>query len=73
MTKRFANSTSSHWNADVSDLTLSLPSSFSKVYITEAHLSSSSAHPEVGYEGTLTEYCNDQAVFDEEVESLPCV
>ncbi len=28
-------------------------------------LTSSSAHPGPGYEGTPTDYCKDQAVFDE--------
>ncbi len=36
----------------------------SKVKITLTRLTSSSAHPEPGYEGTPTDYCKDQAVFD---------
>ncbi len=49
MRKNFANSTSSHWNADASELTSSWPSRFSKVKLTLSRLTSSPAHPEVGY------------------------
>ncbi len=59
MRKDFATSTSSHWNADAPELTSSLPSRFSKIKLTSARLTSSSAHPEPGYEGTPTDYCKD--------------
>ncbi len=42
----------------------SWPSKFSKVWLTLTRLNSSSAHPEPVYEGTTTDYCKDQAVFD---------
>ncbi len=61
MRKGFANSTSSRWYADASELTSSLSSKFSKVKLTLTRLNSSSANPEPGYEGTPTDY---QAVFD---------
>ncbi len=64
MRKGFANSTSSHWNTDASELTSSWPSTFSKVKLTLTRLNSSSAHPEPIYEGTPTDYCKAQAVFD---------
>ncbi len=35
-----------------------------KIFKGEVDLNSSSAHPEPAYEGTPTEYCKDQAVFD---------
>ncbi len=53
----FDNSTPSRWNAGASELT-------SKVKLTLTRLTSSSAHPEPGYEGTSTDYCKDQSVFD---------
>ncbi len=55
MRKGFANSTSSRWNADTSERT----SKF-----TSTRLYSSSAHPEPIYEGTSTDNCTYQAVFD---------
>ncbi len=61
----FANSTSSRWNADASELISSWPSKFSKEKFNLSRLNSSSAHPESIYEGTRTDYCKDQAVFDE--------
>ncbi len=64
MRKGSANSTSSRWNADASDLTLSWLSKFSKVNLTLTRLTSSSAHPEQGYERTNTDSFKDQAVFD---------
>ncbi len=64
MRKGFANSTSSRWNADASELTSSWPSKCSKEKLTLTRLNSSSAHPEPVYEGTPTDYCKDQAVFD---------
>ncbi len=36
----------------------------SKLKLTSTRLNSSSAHPEPVYEGTPTDYCKDQAVFD---------
>ncbi len=63
--KGFSKSTSFSWNADASELTSSWPSTFSKVKLTLTRLTSSSAHPEPVYEGTPTDYCTDQAVFDE--------
>ncbi len=65
MRKGFANSTSSRWNADASELISSWPSKFSKEKLTLTQLNSSSAHPELVYEGTRSDYCKDQAVFDE--------
>ncbi len=65
MRKGFANSTSSRWNADASELISSWPSKFSKEKLIFTCLNSSSAHPEPVYEGTRTDYCKDQAVFDE--------
>ncbi len=62
--KGFSNSTSSNWNADASELTSSWPSKFSKVTLTLTRLTSSSDHPEPGYEGTPTDKCKDQAFFD---------
>ncbi len=64
MREGFDNSTSSHWNADVSEKTSSWPSRFSKVKLTLARLTSSSTHPDPGYEGTPTDYCKHQSVFD---------
>ncbi len=69
MKKRFANTTSSHWNADASELASSWRSKYSKVKLTLTRLTSSSAHPEPGYEGTSIDYCKDQAVFDAEAVS----
>ncbi len=66
MRKGFASSTSSRWNADASELTSSWPSKFSKVKLTLTRLTSSSTHPEPDYEGTPTDYCKDQALFDAE-------
>ncbi len=60
-----SNSTSSRWIADVAELISSWPSKFSKENLILTRLNSSSAHPEPVYEGTPTEYCKDQAVFDE--------
>ncbi len=57
-------STSSRWNADAFELTSPCPSKFSKVKSTLTRLNYSSAHPEPGYEGTPTDYCKHQAVFD---------
>ncbi len=65
MREGFANSTSSRWNADASELISSCPSTFSKEKLILTRLNSSSAHPEPVYEGTPTDYCKDQAVFDE--------
>ncbi len=62
--KGSANSTYSRWNLNTSELTSSWPSKFSKVKLTLTRLTSSSAHPEPGYEGTPTDYCKDQAAFD---------
>ncbi len=42
----------------------SWPSKFSKEKLTLTRLDSSSAHPKPVYEGTPTDYCKDQAVFD---------
>ncbi len=64
MRKGFANSTSSRWNADASELTSSWPSKFSKENLTLIRLNSSSSHPEPVYEGTPIHYCKDQTVFD---------
>ncbi len=64
MRKGFANSTSSRWNADASELISSWPSKFSKEKWILTSLNSSSAHPEPVYEGTPTDYCKDQPVFD---------
>ncbi len=63
MRKGFANSTSSSWNADASELTSFWPSKFSKVKLTLTRLTSSSDHSEWGCEGTPTNYSKDQAVF----------
>ncbi len=65
MRKGFANSTSSRWNADASELISSWSSKFSKDKLILTRLNSSSAHPEPVCEGTPTDYCKDQAVFDE--------
>ncbi len=40
-------------------------SKFSKEKLILTRLNSSSAHPEPVYETTPTDYCKDQAVFDE--------
>ncbi len=61
----FANSTSSRWNTDASELISSWPSNFSKEKLTLIRLNASSTHPEPVYEGSTTGYCKDQAVFDE--------
>ncbi len=60
----FINSTSTRWNADASEMTSSSPSKFLIVKFTLTHLISSSAHLEPGYEGTQTDYCKEQTVFD---------
>ncbi len=65
MRKGFPNSTSSRWNADASELVIFWPSKSSKEKSILTRLNSSSAHPEPVYEGTPTDYCKDQAVFDE--------
>ncbi len=65
MRKGFANSASSHWKADLSELTSSWPSTLSKVELPLANLITSSAHPEPSKEDTPTDFCNGQAVFDE--------
>ncbi len=52
------------WNAGASKLTSSWPSKCSLVNLTLTRLTSSSAHPEPFYEGTPTDYCKDQVVFD---------
>ncbi len=65
MRKGFANSTSSRPNADASELISSWPSKFSKEKFILTRLNSSSAHPEPVYEGTPTDYCKEQAVFEE--------
>ncbi len=65
MRKGFANSASSHWKADLSELTSSWPSRFPKVKLTLSRLTSSSPHNEPGKEGTPTDFRNGQAVFDE--------
>ncbi len=62
--KGFANSTSSRWNTDASELISSWASKFSKEKLTLTRLNSSSAHPEPAYESTPTDYCKDLAVFD---------
>ncbi len=64
MRKGFANSNPSRWNADAFELTSFWRSKFSKVKLTVTRRTSSSAHPEPGYEGTPTDYCNYKAVFD---------
>ncbi len=61
-----------HVSAVVSELTSLWPSRFSKVKLTWAYLLSSFAHPGLGWEGSLTEYCKDQAGFDEEVLCFLC-
>ncbi len=38
------------------------PAGWLKIMLTR--LNSSSAHPEPAYEGTPTDFCKDQAVFD---------
>ncbi len=53
------------WKADASELISSWPSKFSKEKLILTRLDSSTAHPELVYEGTRTDYCKDQAVFDE--------
>ncbi len=65
MRKGFANSTSSRWNADASELTSSWLSKFLKVKLALTRLNSSSANPEPVYEGTPTDYCKDQVAFEE--------
>ncbi len=65
MRKGFANSTSSRWNADASQLISSWPSKFPKEKLILTRLNYSSAHPELVYEDTPTDYCKDQAVFNE--------
>ncbi len=65
MRKGFANSTSSLWNADASELISSWPSKFSKEKFILSRLNSFSAHPELVYESTSTDYCKDQDAFDE--------
>ncbi len=55
--------TSSRWNADASELTSSWPSKCSKVKLTLTRLTSSSDHPEPGYEDTPTIYCKDRYLF----------
>ncbi len=60
--KGLANSTSCRWNADASELISSWPLKLKLILIG---LNSSSAHPEPVYEGTPTDNCRDQAVFDE--------
>ncbi len=66
MRKGFENSTSSQWNADVSELTSSWPSTFSKVMLTLTRLTSSSNHPRPGEKDTPLDYGKHQAVFDAE-------
>ncbi len=65
MRRGFANSTSSRWNAYASELTSSWPSKFSKEKLILTRLNSSSADHKPVYEGTPTDYCKDQAAFDE--------
>ncbi len=64
MRKCFANSTSSRWNADASELISSWPSKLSKEKLILTRLNYSSAHPELVYEGTPADYRKDLAVFD---------
>ncbi len=64
MRRGFANATSSRWNAFVSEVTSFWPSTFSKEKLTLTRLISSSAHHEPVYEGTHTDYCRYQAIFD---------
>ncbi len=71
--KGFANSTSSRWGADASELTSSWASRFSKVKLTLARLISSPVHSEPGGEGTPTDYSKGQAVFDEGAVHFLCV
>ncbi len=52
-----ANSTSSHWNVDASELISPWPSPCSKVKLILPRLTSSSAHPKPVYEDTATDYC----------------
>ncbi len=40
-------------------------------YPLKLRLISSSAHPEPGWEGTSTDFCKDQPVFDEAVVNFP--
>ncbi len=61
----FANSTSSRWNADASELISSWHSKFSMEKLISTGLNYSTVHPEPVYEGTRTDNCKDQAVFDE--------
>ncbi len=42
-----------------------LPADLILVKLTLTRLTSSTAHPEPGYEDTPTDYCKNQAVFDE--------
>ncbi len=65
MMKGFTNSTSSRWNADASKLISSWTSTFSKEKLILTRLNSSSAHAEPAYDGTPTDNCKNQAVFDE--------
>ncbi len=62
--KVFTKSTYSRWNEDASELTSSWPSKCSKVKLTLTRLTSSSTHPEPGYESTPTDDCKGQAAFD---------
>ncbi len=64
MRKGFANSTSSRWNADASELISSWPSKCLKVKLALTRLTSFSVHPELAKEGTPTDYSKDQAAFD---------
>ncbi len=50
---------------NASELISSWPSKFSKGKLILSRLNSSPAHPELVYESTPTDYCKDQAVFDE--------
>ncbi len=52
----------------VFELISSWPSKFAKEKLVLTRLNSSSAHPEPVNEGTRTDYCKDQAVFDEGAE-----
>ncbi len=60
----FANSTFSRWNPFASEVITFWPSAFSKEKLTLTRLISSSAHHEPVYEGTHTDYCRYQAIFD---------
>ncbi len=55
MRKGLANSTSSHWNTDASELISSCLSKFSKEKLILTRLNSSSSHPEPVYDGTPTD------------------